>query len=610
MSSSRKKLKVEHSPNTLKRHGNEQEFAGIKRAKVEKENDVRTWKRKNFVAACEQVSYKEYCNFENRLQLIYLPACLNEKKCCHQDDNQVYVKEIPNNIEERIKTELNTNMWCEALEVCQLCISHEQYLSAAVLKEIVEIIMNVHEDNFFGYTADDVIKQARQILTLNFSAHPPCNNGLKKLYKTLLTSPMGLKKNTFTNRSDFQCDKGIVIYCMNRLEYEINLDSKDEPLVDKCQNIPEDMKQGVKGVYWQKEKFEIFEVLARPERIRRIMAVLDTIVELLQFDLALWYSRYTTGLEKHLVRSHKPLMAYILMSDVSHTNGVSNICRQFLQLFSYMVHLRYPEDHIRIMTTWLNIIIQTYYICESHSNSDYPNTARYCIAFAKEFCKIIADLPNKTVIQILNTIQPSFMVNLIGTLYIQTLLNTQEENILKIFLNFINKKKWKDFLENDTDIEIPKKSIIKPKKVKDVLKYLTKACETITLSESKECVEDNIYRKFDHNAIENDPEITLHEIVLILYITMEAFLDAHSVQLVQDKIENLNERLTEMAGDVTNKSTISEHCSYSVTEHFIKRYRTIFQVSTELVSKLYKLKESNELPPCVLKISNALGFIE
>lgn len=38
------------------------------------------------------------------------------------------------------------------------------------------------------------------------------------------------------------------------------------------------------------------------------------------------------------------------MSDMSHTNGVSNICRQFLQLFSYMVHLRYPEDHIRIMT--------------------------------------------------------------------------------------------------------------------------------------------------------------------------------------------------------------------------------------------------------------------
>lgn len=203
------------------------------------------------------------------------------------------------------------------------------------------------------------------------------------------------------------------------------------------------------------------------------------------------------------------------------------------------------------------------------------------------------------------------MVNLIGTIHIQNLLNTQEDNILKIFLNFINKMQWKNFLENDTDIEIPKKSVIKPKKVKDVLKYLTKACQAITLSESVECFDGDIFRKIDHNAIENDPDINQNEIVSILYITMEAFLDAHSLQLIQDTIEKLNERLTQMAeGDVQNESAIPENCSYSVTEHFIKRYRTIFQVSTELVSKLYTMKESNELPLCVLKISNALGFIE
>lgn len=202
------------------------------------------------------------------------------------------------------------------------------------------------------------------------------------------------------------------------------------------------------------------------------------------------------------------------------------------------------------------------------------------------------------------------MVNLIGTVYFQNLFKTQEDNILKIFLNFINKKQWKDFSANGADIEIPKKTIIKPKKVKNVLNYLNKAFETIPLSESMD--DSNIYKKFDHNVIENVPETTQNEIVLILYITIEAFLDVYSVQLVQDKIENLNERLTQIAGgDVRNESAISEHMyTYSVTEHFIQRYRTIFQVSAELVSKLYKLKESNELPLCVLKISNALGFVE
>lgn len=88
MSSPRKKLKVAKSPSILKRNGNEHESAA-KRVKVEKEVDIPTLKRKNFIAACEQVSYKAYYDFQSRLQMIYLPACLNANKCCHQDDNQV-----------------------------------------------------------------------------------------------------------------------------------------------------------------------------------------------------------------------------------------------------------------------------------------------------------------------------------------------------------------------------------------------------------------------------------------------------------------------------------------------------------------------------------------
>lgn len=102
---------------------------------------------------------------------------------------------------------------------------------------------------------------------------------------------MDLKQKTFTNRTEFGYDKGVVKYCMNRLEYEISLESKDKALVDKYENIPEEMKQGVRGLHWQNEKFEIFELLERPNRIERLMAVLESLVELLQFDLAIWHSR-------------------------------------------------------------------------------------------------------------------------------------------------------------------------------------------------------------------------------------------------------------------------------------------------------------------------------
>lgn len=48
---------------------------------------------------------------------------------------------MPQYAEESFNIEMKNNMWYEALEVCHMCITPDQYLSANVLKEIVEIMM-------------------------------------------------------------------------------------------------------------------------------------------------------------------------------------------------------------------------------------------------------------------------------------------------------------------------------------------------------------------------------------------------------------------------------------------------------------------------------------
>ena len=54
---------------------------------------------------------------------------------------QIDIKEMPNYAEESFTIEMKNNMWYEALEVCQMCITNDQYLSANVLKEVVEIML-------------------------------------------------------------------------------------------------------------------------------------------------------------------------------------------------------------------------------------------------------------------------------------------------------------------------------------------------------------------------------------------------------------------------------------------------------------------------------------
>lgn len=50
-------------------------------------------------------------------------------------------KVMPSYTEESFKIEMKANMWREALEVCRLCVTSDQYLSANVLKDIVEIML-------------------------------------------------------------------------------------------------------------------------------------------------------------------------------------------------------------------------------------------------------------------------------------------------------------------------------------------------------------------------------------------------------------------------------------------------------------------------------------
>lgn len=55
---------------------------------------------------------------------------------------------MPSYAEESFKIEIKNNMWYEALEVCHMCITPVQYLSADVLKEVVEIML-VNKNNKF-----------------------------------------------------------------------------------------------------------------------------------------------------------------------------------------------------------------------------------------------------------------------------------------------------------------------------------------------------------------------------------------------------------------------------------------------------------------------------
>ncbi|KAG6461557.1 hypothetical protein O3G_MSEX012704 [Manduca sexta] len=183
------------------------------------------------------------------------------------------------------------------------------------------------------------------------------------------------------------------------------------------------------------------------------------------------------------------------------------------------------------------------------------------------------------------------MQYLIGLLHIQNLLSTNEDCIIKILTHFLNEALWKNYEESDNEIQFSKKLFIKPKEIENKLAYLSNKWDR--LLKENYCVELSYPKLSPH--LEEDSEPDINSIVHAMYITLEAYLDAYSVQDVQEIWESLNEQSTN--DDDTNRTLHNiEANEYSVTEDFIKKYRGIYQKNEELKLTFQDLKNRSELP--------------
>lgn len=122
--------------------------------------------------------------------------------------------------------------------------------------------------------------------------HPPCKNhiDINNCYINFLTNSMDDNVQKYSNRKDFEHKSGIVKYCFNRLEDEILNKSTDNPLLsedykERQYRYIDGRKETLHRLYWEQQSFEIYEMLDRSERINRLMAVLHSVIQLIQMDM-------------------------------------------------------------------------------------------------------------------------------------------------------------------------------------------------------------------------------------------------------------------------------------------------------------------------------------
>lgn len=194
------------------------------------------------------------------------------------------------------------------------------------------------------------------------------------------------------------------------------------------------------------------------------------------------------------------------------------------------------------------------------------------------------------------------MQYIVGNLHVQSIMSTKEHDIIKVINNFVKKTQWEKYQANSNNIlVINAHPFLKAKKIRNVSNYLSKIVyKAQKRNFFQNSIEDH-YPKYDSSVIKYSSIIDQSHIVSTLYMTLTAYLDAFNVEHVQETLDTLNEQLLTDEQTTGIENCISEHCSYTITENFIKKYRSIYQMLKELMVTLHELKSNEQLPE-ILKI--------
>lgn len=209
-------------------------------------------------------------------------------------------------------------------------------------------------------------------------------------------------------------------------------------------------------------------------------------------------------------------------------------------------------------------------------------------------------MPHSSIVRIIERIEPSYMKHILGVMHAQRLLLTDNDCIISILIQFINNSQWEKYPKDDNQIILAERLFPKPKKIKKVLNYLIKKCTSWTHESTSE---NRKYGKINLELLQNESEPSINHVIHTLYITLEAYIDTYDIHCVKETWDKLNEE----ALNHSSSQTKQEYGSYTVTEHIIKKYKSILKDINELHLAFQNLKSVGVPEPlCIFENAGLL----
>jgi hypothetical protein len=321
---------------------------------------------------------KGYSNVAERLQLDVVPECLFDVAKCHQNHNS---EKLPRKVP--IENSFVTKLYLTEERHFQFCHHVRRNIVASKLNPGSDVCLSIIQEIMkfkskeAQYSTNFVLSELHNVFITILNTFPPCH--IQDSYLRLFTSQIKIEGLP---------EKKQILHTVFDLIHDL-IYINDNPKLDESIQIDFN-----KNFYmWDLEHSEnsSFSKLSRNDRFHRVFLVLDLIVRVLEYDTAMFVSKYSQQFTSTINKKHKrPLLCSIIWNEYDNLMTINATVKNIISTFVVMTALKYPMEKIRIISRLLNLIINVINMYEyPEDNIQYPIYKAYTSNLVNEIQKTV-----------------------------------------------------------------------------------------------------------------------------------------------------------------------------------------------------------------------------
>ncbi|XP_013111245.2 uncharacterized protein LOC106089798 [Stomoxys calcitrans] len=440
-----------------------------------------------------------YLNIGERLRLDFLPRCLDDLAHCHRHHYLSDLPEAPIPTQAHsLRSALQQYRYVSFINSTTDMVHRGEFPGKGIFTKLIELVLSINFNNKRENIAifEQSYHKSIGLFSMIVRTFPPCWHKLRTYYVGFLEYGLdqaklgNVKKDELLSKSTkiFDIILDLLEDVLKNVEADVLSNSEaleNDSSLTQITSPEHSMDLSVCTEYWNQNEYEererqkqTFNALPTAQKIERIFVCLRLLLEILEYDLAMWMLHHFKKTKEWIFSNdNRPLI--VVLCELTQYTRMTRVARRIFSVYSEAANKGLCKQRLSVLERYISLLMVASNTADMENTAigvKYPSLGEQTKTLIKEFFKIFKSHNREQISKYMETIN-LLRIPYVRYEFIDNVLFTNTEPLTpqKIAVD-IAKKRWMKY-KPLSELSKPDEDISREQYLQLLLDALRQYCE-------------------------------------------------------------------------------------------------------------------------------------